>query len=204
MSKDLMRSHRDRANELRTNGDYVEAGEYYSLAAYCRFGERPPDSYGINMSAGQVNLLRAAICYRVGGRSDRCRTRCRQGELIAEEMIDRVFSMDPPEYHYDRARRGVWYEYLGDFRCIGEIGDPDRAYERAIVVYEDAGDPGTECSEQEHGYTMAVYREVARAVDQDPGPIDSMRNELTLTDWVAAKRETYPSLLDELDERGKW
>ena len=70
---------------------------------------------------------------------------------------------------------------------------------RAIEVYREAGDPDTICSEQEHWYTMAVYREVANAVDADPGPIDDHRNDMTLSDWVERKQTTYPSNLAELD-----
>ncbi|USZ71101.1 hypothetical protein [Natronosalvus halobius] len=126
------------------------------------------------------------------------------GILIAEEMIDRVFAADPLEYFYDQARRGVWYEYIGDFRCIGNFGDPTSAYDQAREVYEAADDPDTWYSEQEHGYTMAVFREVARGVNRDPGPIDDMENDMTLTDWVSFKEDAYPSLLDDLTERGDW
>ena len=119
----------------------------------------------------------------------------RHAEDGAPQQVERDADDDGGQ---DRARRGAWYEYIGDFRCIGEIGDPDTAYEHAIAVYEEAGDPDTECSEQEHWYTMAVYREVARAADTDPGPIDSMDDDRTLSDWVERKRTTYPSLLAEL------
>uniref|UniRef100_A0A8A2VJK4 Uncharacterized protein n=2 Tax=Haloterrigena alkaliphila TaxID=2816475 RepID=A0A8A2VJK4_9EURY len=112
--------------------------------------------------------------------------------------------MDPPDNAYDRARRGVWYEYIGDFRCIGNVGDPAAAYEEAIEVYEAADDPDTGYSEQEHCYTMAVYREVAKAADKDPGPIDDFDNDLTLTKWVEKKQESYPSLLENVSQSGAW
>lgn len=191
------RGYMRQALDLRKDGQFVDAGDHYTVAAYESLARGLPGKYGIKISGGEVHLLRAAICYRVGDRMDRSRNRCRQGILIAEDMIDRVFDMVPPTNFYDRARRGVWYEYIGDFRCIGDLRDPAAAYEKAIEVYEAADDPDTMYSEQEHSYTMAVYREVAKAVDRDPGPIDDMCNELTLSDWVEQKRETYPSLLME-------
>lgn len=194
----------DRARELQSNGNSVQAGEYHTLIAHEWLGKSLPTKFGTKISGGEVALLRAAICYRLGGRLDRCENRCRMGILVAEDMIDRVFEMEPPENAYDRARRGAWYEYIGDFRCIGDFGDPGSAYDRAIEVYEDAGDPGTECSEQEHMYTMAVYNEVARALGRDPEPVETTQNDMTLTDWVEKKRETYPEMLTELDERGEW
>lgn len=204
MPNDSTPSHRNRAIRLRTDGELVRAGEYYSLAGFARLSDDVPGRYGIRVSGGVVNLLRAAICYRVGDRMDRCRNRCRMGILVAEDMHDRVFDAEQPENSYDRARRGVWQEYIGDFRCIGDIGDPDAAYENAIDVYEHAGDPDTFYSEQEHCYTMAVYHEVTKAVDRDSGPIDDYLNDMTFTDWVRKKQETYPLLLGELDQYDEW
>lgn len=204
MPKDRDQAHKEHADELRNADQYIEAGEYYTLSAYGRFGLSVPNTYGTKVSLGMAALLRGAVCYRVGGRLDRCQNRCRQGILVAEDMIERVFDMEPPDYPYDRARRGAWHEYVGDFRCIGDVGDPDAAYERAIEVYLEAGDSDTICSEQEHWYTMAVYREVANAVDADPGPIDDHRNDMTLSDWVERKQTTYPALLTELTSVGKF
>lgn len=204
MTTDSTRSHRDRAIRARKGGELVRAGEHYSLAGFARLSEDIPGRYGIRVSAGVVNLLRAAICYRVGNRPNRCQNRCEIGILVAEDVHQRVFDEERPENAYDRARRGVWQEYIGDFRHIGRINDPDEAYQNAIDVYEDAGDPDTFYSEQEHCYTMAVYREVARSVGRDCGPVDSVSNDLTLGTWVQKKRETYVSMLTELEERGEW
>lgn len=189
------------ARERRRDGEYEAAGDYYTIAAHRGYAKTLPDSPWFG--AGLFHLERAALCYELAGLSERRTNRCQQGILIAEDMIDRVFA-ESPEYYVDRARRGVWYEYIGDFRLIGDLGDPSSAYDEAIAVYEDGDDPDTFYAEQEQTPLMLHYTQVAEAVGRDPEPIDSFENDLTFVDWVQRKRDTYPELLEALYEQGEW
>lgn len=189
------------ALQHRRRQEFVKAGDFYTNAGHRGYVKSLPDSPFFG--AGLVNLQRAALCYALAGRTD-CRTnRCRQGVLIAEDMVDRVFDTDP-DYWVDRARRGIWYEHIGDFRVIGEFGSPDEAYDRAIDVYRAGGNPDTFYAEQEQYPVMEHFIDVASAVGGDSEPIDTSRNDLTFVDWVERKREEYPTLVDQLIEYGEW
>jgi len=198
------RDHWEQAKELRQKGEFVEAGDYYTVAAYGYLGEDLPGRFGVRISHGASGLQRAALCYRLASRRGRCQNRAKQGILIAEDMLDRVFVGDPPDNHYDRARRGAWHEYIGDFQLMADLADPTDAYEQAIAVYEDAGDPGTGYAEQEHGFLIWLYQSVGSAVGCDIDPIDTGLNDLTFSDWVAMKRENLPSFLTDLDDQATW
>lgn len=193
--------HTTTAREHRRNGEYATAGDYYTKAAYDGYAKSLPDSPWFG--AGLVDLQRAAICYRVAGKPDTCRNRCEQGILIAEDVIDRVFRTDP-DYYVDRARRGIWYEHVGDFRTIGGIEDPDAAYDEAIAVYRDGNDPDTFYADQEQMPVMELYRSIAEAAGRDTALIDTMDNDMTFVDWVEHKRETYGDLVEAICERGSW
>lgn len=198
------RKYRDRAREHRESGEFHEAGEYYTLVAYDTFAEGVPESPGSGFGRGLCNLLRGAICYRLAGADERCNNRSLQGKLVAEDMRARAFETEPPDWDIDRARRGVWDEFVGDFEIVGEFGDPGEAYDRAIDVYERAGDPDTFESEQEQVCLMAVYRDVASGSEHDPGPIDDCQNDSSLSDWVRLKRDTFADRLEQLYEAGEW
>lgn len=201
MAKDTEKSHLDQAREFRHEGAFVEAGDRFTVNAYENLGRSTPHVTWWGL--GLVNLQRAALCYRIGGRMDRCENRCRQGTLIAEDMIDHVFESDP-EYYWDRARRGCWYEHIGDFRVIGRMDDAATAYERAIEIYRTEGDPDTYLAEEEHIPLMELFRFISEAADRDHSPIDERENGMTFTDWVRHKQEELPVLIETLCERQQW
>ncbi|MFC7079131.1 hypothetical protein [Halorussus caseinilyticus] len=134
MSFNKAHEHEQAAQQHRENGDFVEAGECYTAAAYIYLADWPPTHRGKNVSHGEYYLLNAATCYRLGGCTDRARNRCQQGVLIAEELLDRTKNIGGTTA-YDRARYAAWYEFIGDFRVVGILTEKVSAYERAEQIY---------------------------------------------------------------------
>lgn len=204
MTHEHSRRRREIAHEYREKGRLNDAGDYFTLAAYEYLGECPLTS-GRTISHAEYYLLQSAVCYRIDENWNRCENRCHQGILIAEDVLESVKRADKPENFYDRARRGALYEYIGDFRTVGELGEAREAYDNASQIYQNAGDPNTGYSEQEHMWLMEFFDLVASAVND--GLDDKWRSLLsdtTFSEWVEYKRERLPTLLDALDERGEW
>lgn len=195
---------KDKAHEYRRRGEFNDAGDYYTITAYEYLGESPPTT-GHSICHAEYFFLQAAVCYRLGNNFERGVNRCRQGILIAEDVLDRVMAAEEPENIYEKARRGAIYEYIGDFRAVGELEGADEAYDNAIRVYQDAGDPNTGYSEQEHMWLMEFFDLIADTVGDglDPSWRSSL-SDTTFTDWVKYKRNRLPKVLEELLERGKW
>lgn len=202
----------DKAESCRVRGELDEAGDHYASSGYSYLGRGPPGKFGMKVSHGEYMMLKSAACYRIASLDTRCENRCKQGILIAKDTIDRVFSEKEPDNCYDRARRGVWHEYIGGFRVIGNLSGTAEAYDNAIEVYTDAGDPDTGSSEQEHMWCMRFYRSLLEAVeangvtggDDERGDIDSFQNDLSLSDRVEEKRDRLPKLVSQLSDRGGW
>lgn len=194
-------SHVRRARSLREEGHLQEAGDSFTAAAYADLAKGTPSATWY--SGGETNLERAALCYRIEGQIERCENRCRQGILIAEEMLDRVFETTP-DSEWGRARRGIWHEYIGDFRTLAGLPGSDAAYSRAEAVYRRNGDPETSYAEEEHPLMFNFYRSVVGAVEQDPGPFDSVASTLTFSEWVGVKRNRLAEAIEVLCDRGEW
>lgn len=196
--------HDETADNYRQQGMFHEAGDYYTIAAYEYLGTSPPTT-GLSISHPVYVLLQAAVCYRLDDDFDRAVNRCHQGILISEDVLERVMEAETPENIYDDARRGAIYEYIGDFRVVGELNGVDEAYDNAIHIYQGAGDPETNYSEQEHMRLMDFFDLIATTVSD--GLDTSWRRSLsglTFTDWAEYKREKLPELLSDLYEYGKW
>lgn len=194
-------SHVARARSLRKEGRLEEAGDNFTAAAYGDFAKGTPTVTWY--SGGETNLERAALCYRICEQMERCENRCRQGILIAEEMVDRVFDMDPGS-EWGRARRAIWHEFIGDFRTIAGLDGSDAAYSRAASEYRRNGDPETSYAEEEHPPIFNFYRSVVGAVEQDPGPFDTVTSTLTFSQWVELKRSRLGEAIEILCDRGEW
>lgn len=194
MTREQARQYRHEAERKRKAGEFVTAGEYYSQAAFELVGV----GAFINTSSGAElrRLLEACTCYRIGGAGQWCTNRARLGELLAEEWAERAFSGEEPSHAFDRAERGVWYEYIGDFRTVGQFGDIDAAYEQAKKVYRDAGDPNANLYEQRHGSNMAFFKSVATASDKNMDEVYSVLKRESFSTWVEYKQEQLPKLLE--------
>lgn len=197
-------AHSDTADDYRSRSEYGKAGEYYTAAAYEYFGHDTFEPPGQRVSHGEYMFLRAGICYLLHGKPDRCENRCRQGILVAEDMVDRALAKPTPDNFYDQARRGAWYEYVGDFRVLAHIEGADEAYDLALEIYNDAGDPETGFSEQEHMWLMAFFQSVAEAVGYDREEWNTVRTDYKLSEWLEYKRTRLPNLIDKLAKSGEW
>ena len=152
-------------------------------------------------------LLRAATCYRIIGDKFRIQNRCELGTLLAEDYIEYIDNQDYREGSFADLRRGAWFEYIGDLRTVTERDDADKAYERAMNIYESAGsDVGFVCAEGEHmglaRFFMSVRKglghEIPRDAPEQPAP------GTTFPEWLEYKRERLPGLLNQLEEQGEW
>lgn len=162
----------------------------------------------------------AAVCYGLAEDQFRCVNRCQQGVLVAEDLLDHALSGEPPSNFYDRARRGAWYEYMGDFALIArEVADehvtvrysddesPGDLYERAKEIYVEAGDPGLTAVEADNDRALTFFTFVARGADFDLSQLETMRTyetEATLSEWIDYKHQELPKLLADLLATGEW
>lgn len=160
--RSISREQRREADSLRRNGDFLEAGDYYVLAAYARFATGVPHrSDGI----GLQYVLRAGTCYRLGNRPDWCRNVCKQEILPAEDRIERVFSRPALEYLVDKAVRGIWHEYVGDLRVLADLESRDEAYDDAVGISEETGDPDRNSAETGVRGNGSRFHDPAASVD---------------------------------------
>lgn len=191
----------EQARSLRQRGGFLAAGDHFTVAAYDDLARTTP--HATWYACGVVNFQRAALCYRVADRMDRCENRCRQGILVAEDMAERVFAANP-DTDWERARRAIWYEFVGDFRTIASLENADSAYDRAREVYRENGDPSTAYAEEEHGPSFTFFRSVVGAVGEDPGPLDRPEANCTFSALVERKRTELPEAIEELARRREW
>jgi hypothetical protein len=196
------------ARQYRGRGELVEAGDRFTLAAYEAGGHSVPNP----PAGGTVFIIRkiidAALCYRMAGYEERGINRCEMGELIIEDVFDRYEKTGySPEYNYDRARKGVFYELLGHLRIVAGRDDAEEAFDQALGVYEE-----TDCLDfiawkgEQHSSLRPLLQSykggLGLEVDQY-GP-ESIGPEITLEELVAYEREHVPQLVSELIERGEW
>lgn len=202
MTRQQARKYLEKAEKKRSNGDYVAAGEYYSQAAF----ERAGVGTFVNGSDGSELrcLLHACTCYRVGEAEKWYQNRARMGELLTEELATRAFSKPEPTHTFDKAQRGVWYEFAGDFRTVGGFTDAAAAYEQAKQVYREAGNPTTGSAEQPHMAVLSYFDSVAKAADADIDEIRGSTSNQPLSNWVTYKQDRLPKYLEILDDRGEY
>ncbi len=208
------------ADEERKQCNFAAAGEGYTCAAYEYWGEPklfPPSTWG---STGMLSMAIAAVCNGLDGDDYCCVNRCQQGVLVAADLLDRALSDEPPSNFDDRAQRGAWYEYMGDFALIArEVADegvtvrysdderPGDLYVRAREVYREAGDPGLTAVEADNDRALTFFTFVARGAEFDLLEFETMREyetEATLSEWVQYKEETLPELIADVLESGEW
>lgn len=179
------------------NGEFVEAGESYTAAAFHYFADWPPERRGKNMSHGEYYLLLAATCYRRGSQINRAKSRCQQGILFAEELLDRTKGIGGSA-SYDRARYGAWYEYIGDFQLIGHFNYKVDAYERAKRIYFEEGDPPVAHREQEHMWLIEFFDQVAGETNDYSEDWRRILQEYTFSEWIEYKQEHLPKILESV------
>jgi len=195
--------YEETADDHRLRGEFVEAGDTYTTAAYAYLATHLPKTAKGFCDPGFC-LLEAAVCYRLGGQMNRCVNRCEQGILLAEDVLDRVDAREPPKCAFDRARRAALYEFIGNFRIIGGLDGAAEAYDEAINIYETEDNPITAYIEQEHMSLLGFLELLSKGVDADGELGAKWWNEARLTEWVSYERNRLPILLSELDKQGEW
>lgn len=190
----------ERAVHEREAGNSLEAGEYYTAAAFQSAGNVP-----IYPSPGGAvkHFLEAATCYRIAGRMDRCRNRCRMGVLWAEDLSDRALSGTMPERDIHHADRGGWQEAIGMLRLVGDLDGVEEAYERAFEVFEAAGDPASHRAEIPKTTLYTWFTSIEQAATQDVRGM-SFRREQSYIEYANYVRERIPEYLEVLEEQGRW
>lgn len=196
----------EQAAVARNEGAFGEAADSYAAGGFVRVGSSFPfePSRGPGMSAGLANLLCSAVCHRLADHSERARGRCEQGVSLAAEMADRSERDETADNEYDRARRGAWSEYVGDFRLVGGLSAHEAAYDEAVEIYHAAGDPLTGYAEWEHMRLMDLFNDVSVGSGHERTDWCTFDPERTLTEWVTYKTERFGSYLDELVTQDSW
>lgn len=202
MSFDSYREYRERASECRANGAFDQAGHYYTAAAHealghANYASESLDHGQVNTARGLRSTLAAALCYRLAETIERCRIRCSQGILLAEEIRDYTATYEP--------QQGIMWEYIGDFRVIADRQDWMDAYDMAASYYEDCNNVIGWLAEPEFETNMAFMLTVADAVEYD---IDRQtKSEITASSLdrrIAYKREHFKKIISKVVSRGEW
>jgi len=196
----------EQATSAHLAGAYADAADQYAAAGFEVIGSSiSQSSYdGPKMSRGLCHLFRSGVCHKLSDQTTLYRLRCRQGAELAKEIVTRVQTVEPPENAYDRAHRGVWYEFLGDFRQLGGFEAPDDAYNHAVDIYVEADDPDTGYSEWGHMRLMELFDQIAAGAGHNEQDWPTFNNDETLTDWVTHKQQQLPVYLDEIIQAGQW
>ncbi|WP_436925272.1 hypothetical protein [Halosimplex amylolyticum] len=189
-----------KAEEERERGNLVEAGEWYTSAAFKKAASMPL----YPSSGGELkHFLEAATCYRIAGRMNRCVNRCRTGILRAEEMADRALSAPTPDRDIHHADRGGWYEAVGMFRLVGNVGGVEDAYDNAFSIYEEAGDPRSHRAEPPKTTLYTWFYTLEHAATGDSTTME-FRKQQTYIEFAEYVREKIPQYLQTLEETGEW
>lgn len=127
---DLERRHRETAISRLVDEQYVTAGDRYSRAGWAVLGAETNSPFAQDerseVGTALARLTTAALCYRVGGATDRATARSLAGEALTRDLRRTTFS---------GIQRAVAWEFIGDFRVVAGR-DVSDAYERAREVYE--------------------------------------------------------------------
>lgn len=196
--------HRDEGDELRKNHRNVAAADEYSTAAHAYLGDEPPALMTHAKDAVEM-FLRAAICYRLGDVPERGNRRCSEGSFVVEDVIENAKAAFNPEKRSRAVWFGAWYEYLGDLRLHGNVGDPNEAYDRAQEIYANAEPTPLVYDEAENRNALGHFNRLVRSLDTEAEQWRCVDHpDQSFTRWLAYKREHLPQMLDELYETGEW
>ena len=205
------------AREFRRSGDLILAGGYYTASSHARFARSwrfIRDDPLENISPGEIgygveSLLAAALCYRLAGGMERCRTRCEQGIRFIEDANE-----NEPGWHEGgtHARAGLAHELIGDFRLYGDLGNHEEEYATARREYETvraeypAESPEIAWqAETEFAPTVSILIELARSTDYglDEETATQIR-DVSLIDRIEYKRDHYEAIIEEVLADGNW
>ena len=192
----------EEAKKQRSNGNFTDAGNCYTLAACESLSSgqatiRPLEDGQVDTSRGLCNLLSAVVCYRLGDEIGRAKNRAEQGVLVATDIREYVVAHEP--------QRGLMEEYIGDFRLLSGQEGFDDAYQAAQAVYAETENHIGWQAEPEFELNMTVFLELARAANHSIGreKEESIRAE-SLVERIKYKQEYFPAILKEVIIAGSW
>lgn len=190
----------DDANALASEGKFSEAGDTYVRAGFEEAGEW----FGASSWGQELRMLyKACLCYRLADQPRQYHFAATLGIRLAEEYAARADERPEPSHPPDKAERGVWHEFVGDFRLVASLDDANTAYDQAKDHYRAAGDPFADFGEGPIGVAQAVFSTTVLVAGADYDLItDSTQG--CLTDWVDYKRAHLPDLIDSLVASGVW
>lgn len=190
----------DDGNALASEGKFSDAGDIYVQAGFEEAGEW----FGASSWGQELRMLyKACLCYRLADQPRQCHFAATLGICLAEEYAARADEQSEPSHPPDKAERGVWHEFVGDFRLVAGLDDASTAYDRAKDHYRAAGDPFADFGEGPIGVAQAVFSTTVLVAGADYDLItDSTQGRLT--DWVDYKRTHLPDLIDGIVDSGVW
>lgn len=192
--------------KYRRSRQFVEAGDQYTFATYAGLAESEFQTMR-HISSAIYWLLCAGLCYRMADQMDRCHNRSRQGVLIAQDLRDGAFQDDALRGLRDEtdALEGLSYEYIGDFRILGSLGNHEKAYDRAAACYDRVDDHLAWNSELEFTEPLLF---VTNLVEYLGYPVDSelvdAAESTSLHARLEFKQATLPDVLEQVCDAGHW
>lgn len=189
------------AHERRRAGAFEEAGDYYSFEAYTSIGRSEFHEYEVG--AGVAHMLYAVICYRLAGNEKRAENRCRQTVLVLEDLRESILEAD--------IAIGLAYEFEGDVRLLGGLGEHEAAYGQARSHYEaaEATRPVSNViawmGEESHASNSMFLRRLATSIDWElsTDTLEEITNRSPVS-RVEFKQAHLGEMVDELLDSGKW
>lgn len=187
---------RKRADELRSERNYEPAGEKFTQASYAALAETQGkiSAEATHVGIGLYCLLGASVCFAVEDKADRSENRCRQGVLITDDLRENGTKYD--------AQRGLLFEFRGDFELIGDLGAPEKSYEKAKGYYSSYNSPVGWSGEPIFDWNYAFFAHMAKAADhqiKDPENVHSYLNKR-----IDYKCSHFPSIVCTVLESGEW
>lgn len=200
------REYATAGREHRSSRRFSEAGDQYTFAAYAGLA-RSEFADVTKLSSAVYWLLCSGLCYRLSGNLDRARNRCRQGILIAEDLRSNAFRDDALRdlRNEEEALAGLSYEYVGDFRLLGDIEGHSDSYERAEKYYDRVENHLAWNSELEFTEPMLFVANLIEYLEYpvDPDRIDAALNT-SLHARLEIKRSVFPDVIERVCEAGHW
>jgi hypothetical protein len=140
---------------------------------------------------------------------DRCQNRCEQAILVVSDIRDNV-SPHPDLGNATEAHTGLAYEYIADFRLLGDLGDYDECYKRAHDQYKIV-ERNSNISqilgwsgEGEFEEAIQCLKRTAEAVGNPVREPTRAEIERSLMKRIDYKREHFPDLLEDLFDGSSW
>ena len=188
------------ASFLAADSEFGAAADMYVRASFEELGE----SFGAASWAMELRVLfKACLCYRLADQARQCRFVARLGIGLAEEYAERRREKPEPSHPPDQAERGVWDEFVGDFRLVAGFDGVADAYDSAMSIYKEVGDPDAHYAEGPIMSVQGIFSTVVLVAGADDEHITNS-TEGKLTDWVEYKRNHMESLIENIVASGEW